>query len=97
MQGYSRSRSFRLRGLRIGSTSTKAWFMTLPAPCPSDLNHDNQIDDSDFVVFATAYNSLDCSDPAMPSACPADLNRDAFVNDSDFVLFVGAYNGLLCP
>ncbi|MGH7242752.1 MAG: hypothetical protein ACREJD_04985 [Phycisphaerales bacterium] len=64
--------------------------------CPGDLNHDGQVDDADFVVFAAAYNILDCGDPTMPAGCPADLNRDGFVDDSDFVGFVAAYNQLVC-
>lgn len=65
--------------------------------CVGDLNGDNLVDDSDFVIFVEAYNLLDCADPAMPLNCPADLNRDDLVDDSDFVIFVGAYNELICP
>jgi hypothetical protein len=65
--------------------------------CPADLTNDGVVDDSDFVQFADAYNTLDCADPAMPAGCPADLNADVFVDDSDFVLFATAYNELLCP
>ncbi len=65
--------------------------------CPADLNHDSVVDDADFVVFAAAYNILDCADPAMPAGCPADLNADQVVDDADFVIFVAAYNALLCP
>ncbi|HEX8876904.1 MAG TPA: hypothetical protein VF777_09160 [Phycisphaerales bacterium] len=71
----------------VGSCST----------CPADLNGDGFVDDADFVLFASAYNTLDCADPAMLPGCPADLNVDAFVDDADFVLFAGAYNELLCP
>ncbi|MGH7244461.1 MAG: hypothetical protein ACREJD_13705 [Phycisphaerales bacterium] len=67
------------------------------AACPGDLNHDGFVDDADFVLFAGAYNILDCADPSMPAGCPADLNGDSFVDDADFVIFVGAYNALLCP
>lgn len=67
------------------------------APCPGDLNGDGFVDDSDFVVFASAYNILDCADPSMPSGCPGDLNGDGYVDDADFVIFAGAYNELLCP
>lgn len=67
------------------------------ASCPGDLNSDQQVDDADFVIFLSAYNILDCADPAMPSGCPADLNSDNTVDDSDFVLFVAAYNELVCP
>jgi len=67
------------------------------SPCPGDLNGDGFVDDSDFVIFASNYNILDCADPTMPAGCPADLNGDAFVDDSDFVIFVAAYDALLCP
>ena len=66
-------------------------------PCRADLNGDNVVDDADFVLFAAAYNILDCADPSMPAGCPADLNGDGFVDDADFVIFVGAYNELVCP
>ncbi|MFO0859866.1 MAG: hypothetical protein U0570_04855 [Phycisphaerales bacterium] len=66
------------------------------APCQSDLTCDNVVDDEDFVVFAAAYNVLDCADPAMAAGCPADLNGDGLVDDGDFVEFVAAYNNLGC-
>lgn len=65
--------------------------------CPADLNNDWVVDDADFVTFASAYDTLDCSDPSMPQGCPADLNADGFVEDADFVLFAAAYNKLVCP
>lgn len=65
--------------------------------CPCDLNHDGVVNDDDFVIFANAYNVLDCTDPEMPEGCPADFNHDQFVNDEDFVIFVPAYNELVCP
>lgn len=67
------------------------------ATCAGDLNADGVVDDSDFVIFAGAYNTLDCTDPTMPAGCPADLNFDGFVDDADFVIFAGAYDALLCP
>jgi hypothetical protein len=61
--------------------------------CPADLNNDTSVDDSDFVLFASAYNDL-----IAPSRWAlGDLNGDGFVDDSDFVIFAGAYNDLLCP
>lgn len=66
-------------------------------PCPGDFNGDQQVDDSDFAVFAIAYDLFDCSDPIMPEGCPADLNHDNTVEDGDFALFASAYNALLCP
>lgn len=65
--------------------------------CVGDLNGDTFVDDSDFVIFASAYNILDCADPSMPAGCPADLNSDGFVDDTDFVIFAAAYNELVCP
>lgn len=65
--------------------------------CPADLNQDGQVDDADFVIFISAYNLLDCADPAMPPGCPSDLNHDGAVEDADFVIFVKAYNELVCP
>lgn len=66
-------------------------------PCPPDLNGDTQVDDADFVLFAAAYDLLNCADPSMPANCPADLNHDSLVDDADFVLFAAAYDSLLCP
>jgi len=65
--------------------------------CPADLNGDDVVDDTDFVLFVVAYNLLDCADPAMPPGCPADINGDTFVDDADFVAFVAGYNELICP
>ncbi|MFO0861434.1 MAG: hypothetical protein U0570_12845 [Phycisphaerales bacterium] len=62
--------------------------------CIADLNGDNQVDDSDFSSFATAYNILLC--PDAPAPCNADLNFDNMVDDADFVIFVDQYNTLLC-
>ncbi|MBS0189566.1 MAG: hypothetical protein U0573_09045 [Phycisphaerales bacterium] len=62
--------------------------------CQADLNGDDQVDDSDFVVFVGQYNDLLC--PDSPAPCTADLNFDSQVDDSDFVVFVSAYNELLC-
>lgn len=67
------------------------------ASCPADANGDGQVDDADFVVFAAAYNLLDCQDPDMTPGCPSDLNGDGTVDDGDFVEFVQAYNALVCP
>ena len=65
--------------------------------CAGDINRDSQVDDADFVVFAAAYELLDCGDPHMPLGCPADLNADGFVDDGDFVAFVIGYDALVCP
>lgn len=63
--------------------------------CAADLNNDGVVEDSDFVIFANAYDTLEC--PSLPGLCLADLNDDGIVEDSDFVIFASAYNELLCP
>ena len=83
-------------GQPIGSGTTCSFTFSL-ASCAGDLNSDAQVDDADFALFAAAYDTLDCADPAMAAGCPADINRDAFVDDVDFVLFAIAYDDLLCP
>lgn len=65
--------------------------------CRADLTCDAQVDDTDFTIFANAYNILDCADESMPVGCPSDLNGDGVVDDMDFVVFVVAYDELLCP
>ena len=57
-------------------------------PCVGNLNNDRVVDDSDFVLFAGAYNELLVSF--------GDFNRDGVTDDADFVLFAGAYNDLIC-
>lgn len=57
--------------------------------CAGDLNKDGVVDDSDFVVFAGAYNYL--LDHA------GDLNADLVTDDADFVIFASAYDALVCP
>lgn len=66
-------------------------------PCPADFNNDLVVDDLDFAIFATAYETFDCADPTMPAGCPADLVASGFVDDADFVAFAAAYDGLNCP
>lgn len=65
--------------------------------CPSDLDHDGFVADSDFTLFINAYDLIDCANPAMTPGCQADLNQDGSVDDADFSLFVIAYDDLLCP
>lgn len=73
------------------------FFHLYQRPCPGDLNGDGYVDDSDFVLFANAYDVLDCADPLMPPGCPSDMNNDGLVDDADFVLFAQAYENLVCP
>jgi hypothetical protein len=65
--------------------------------CPADLDGNTLVDDADFIIFAAAYNILDCAEPAMPAGCPGDLDTDAFVDDADFSIFAAAYDALVCP
>ena len=65
-------------------------------PCPADFDADGFVNDGDFGTFFTAYDILDCSDPAMPVGCPADFNGNGFVEDFDFVVFVVAYANKTC-
>ncbi|MGH7242624.1 MAG: hypothetical protein ACREJD_04335 [Phycisphaerales bacterium] len=65
--------------------------------CKNDFNDDTYVDDTDFVLFANAYDILFCNDPDMPAGCPADLNSDGFVDDADFQVFGQAYDALVCP
>ena len=66
--------------------------------CKTDLDCNEQVDDSDFVLFVSAYDALLCpTDGAgIPASCPADLNSDQQVDDADFVIFAEAYDALLC-
>jgi len=66
------------------------------SPCPSDLNGDNAVDDSDFWLFAPDYDVLECADPGMTVNCPSDLNADGSVDDGDFQVFAGAYARTAC-
>jgi hypothetical protein len=91
---YARARSTSDGETSIACASV---VVTVEQCCPADLNADTFVDDADFILFASAYNILDCTDPSMPSGCPADLNHDGFVDDADFGLFAVAYDALLCP
>lgn len=64
-------------------------FEFIALTCAGDLNKDGVVDDSDFVVFAAAYNNL--LDRA------GDLNADLVTDDADFVIFASAYDTLVCP
>lgn len=59
------------------------------ASCPADFNGDFGVDDTDFVIFAKAYNNL--------LDLVGDLNTDTLSDDSDFAVFSAAYDALLCP
>lgn len=84
-------------GFGVEYFPTKVRITYVGPTCPSDLNHDEVVDDADFSIFSLAYNIFDCADPTMPSECPSDLNRDGVVDDADFLIFVAQYNNFLCP
>ncbi|MBX3379995.1 MAG: hypothetical protein KF805_07855 [Phycisphaeraceae bacterium] len=65
--------------------------------CPADLDGDSSVTDADFAIFITAYDILDCADPAMRADCNADFTHDGFVDDADFLTFVAAYDVMICP
>ncbi len=69
--------------------STILQLTVVPGSCPCDLNLDTMVDDSDFVIFAAAYNEL--------LTMAADFNGDGLTDDSDFVIFATAYDQLACP
>ena len=79
-----------------------AWYVNLnPGAkqfCPADLNYDGNVDDADFVRFASMYDTGFCEMGFPPSQSPcADFNGDTSVDDADFVLFVSAYETFVCP
>lgn len=43
-----------------GESAAIVRLMYLPPGCPADFNNDTVVDDSDFVLFADAYNQLIC-------------------------------------
>ncbi len=75
--------------------SSRLFVLTLQAPCPADFNNDGMIDDTDYGIFALAYDVFEC--PAAPAECPADLNLDGLVDDADFALFLLSYDFSMCP
>lgn len=79
-------------GVRFGSA-----LLSGDRACRSDLNFDDVVDNSDFVVFAAAYSIFSCEEWEMIPGCASDLNDDQTVDNADFVLFANAYNDFLCP
>lgn len=72
-----------------GRSAVTDYYVNYFTTCPGDFNADGFVDDSDFVVFASAYDAL--------IDLRGDLNGDGQTDDSDFVIFAQAYNDLLCP
>jgi len=61
--------------------------------CPCDLTNEGFVDDADFVLFASHYDTLIMSGAFQG----ADLTGDAQCDDADFVVFAAGYDALLCP
>ncbi len=75
-------------GNNAAALSTRLVFVPPVETCPADLNHDNLVDDNDFVLFVVAYDTL---------VTPAgDFNFDGVTDDADFSVFVVGYDTLLC-
>jgi len=76
------------------SPDAGCYFVTR-SDCIADLDRSWPflVDDSDFQLFAAAYD-LTIAPPANPLA---DLNNDGLVDDADFSLFAVAYDALVCP
>jgi hypothetical protein len=64
--------------------------------CPGDLNADGFVNDTDFGIFSTAYDTLMCDAASMPIGCLSDWNGDGVVDDADFQVFVAAYVAMVC-
>ena len=90
-------------GLTYGGSDTAAarlgpyYTYVLNARCPGDVNADGFVDDTDFTIFAAAYDAFNCPGGFTLPMCPSDLNSDGFVDDADFTLFAAAYDTFMCP
>ncbi|MBY0112988.1 MAG: right-handed parallel beta-helix repeat-containing protein [Phycisphaerales bacterium] len=73
----------------LNGTTDMGAYEFVAKTCAGDLNKDGFVDDSDFVLFADAYNNL--------LDRRGDFTADLLTDDSDFVIFADAYNALLCP
>ncbi len=79
-----------------GPTPDAGCYFITRTDCAGNLDRnwpEEVVDDSDFQLFAAAYD-LTIAPPANPLA---DFNNDGLVDDADFSLFAVAYDALLCP
>ncbi|MGB9626679.1 MAG: hypothetical protein ACPMAQ_17640, partial [Phycisphaerae bacterium] len=61
--------------------------------CPSDFDHDGDVDVADFAMFQTCFNGPN-RPYAQPGGCgSADFDTDADVDLADFGTFQGCFNG----
>lgn len=75
---------------RAGAANSPSGIWSFRIQGQADLNTDGFVDDSDFVIFAAAYEEL--------ISTVGDFNNDGFTDDADFVIFAAAYEALLaCP
>jgi len=82
-------RDYDLNPRILNSVIDTGAFEFVALTCTGDMNKDGFVDDSDFVLFASAYNIL--LDRA------GDFNADLLTDDADFVIFAAAYDALVCP
>jgi heme-binding NEAT domain protein len=61
---------------------------TPPSGCAGDINGDGAINSADFVLFASAYNSVSGDSRYIVKA---DMNNNGAINSADFVLFAVKY------
>jgi hypothetical protein len=59
-----------------------------PGTCQGDINGDGAINSADFVLFASAYNSVSGDSRYNVKA---DMNNNGAINSADFVLFAAKY------
>ena len=69
------------------SGSIKFLYLEMAAPCPGDINNDQNIDGADMGLLIASWGS--CPD------CPADLNGDGQVNGADVGQFLASWGP--CP
>ena len=73
------------------TTPTPTPTTTTPQPgttCQGDINGDGSINSADFVLFASAYNSVSGDSRYNVKA---DMNNNSEINSQDFVLFAANY------
>jgi len=64
----------------------------LPAPGPTDFDHDRDVDLADYVAFSKCFNGPN-SPPAVGCTADADFDRDLDVDEEDFAVFQAAFTG----
>ena len=62
---------------------------TIPLPCPGDFNENGQLDQSDLLIFLSAYGTP-CT------GCIQDISNNEFVDLADLLIFLASF-GNACP